>query len=269
MNHKPTLSDIHYYPIKSCAGTAVTSARLDALGLIHDRRWMVVKPDGTFLTQRKLPHMALIRPRVLAQGLRLEAPDMPAIRVPASSKQSPTLKVTVWKSICETADAGDAVARWLSDFLGTECRLVGIGERFKRRVNPDFALDNDSVGFADGYPLLLTNNASLKDLNDRLSGPLPMDRFRPNLVLSGALAFAEDGWRRIKIGALEFHLVKPCARCVVTTVDQATGQQGEEPLITLAGYRRAADGGVLFGQNLIHVQKQGQIHVGDPVEVLA
>lgn len=269
MTQPMTLAGLYCYPVKSCAGTALEAAELDAFGLIADRRWMVVQPDGVFLTQRKLPKMALIRPHLMNEGLCLEAPGMSALEVPAPPSCAPAVRVTVWNSTCQAVDAGDQAARWLSDFLEAECRLVGIDDRFQRRVNPEFALDDDSVSFADGFPLLLTNSASLEDLNRRLTDPLPMDRFRPNLVISGALPFAEDRWECIKIGKVTFHLVKPCARCVVTTVDQATAQQGEEPLVTLAGYRRAEDGGILFGQNLIHTPKRGRIRVGDPIEVLA
>ena len=262
------LAAIHCYPIKSCAGFALEHARLDAYGLEHDRRWLVTDPGGQFLSQRDWPRMALIRPAVLAKGLELSAPGMEPLQVPIPSKRSPQRQVTVWRDHCTALDAGDEAARWLSDFLKMGCQLVRMGPGFQRPVSAPFAVGDDQVSFADGFPFLLASTASLEDLNARLQEPLPMDRFRPNLVISGAQPFAEDCWAQIRIGDVVFHAVKPCARCTVTTVDQTTGVRGKEPLITLASYRKTADGRILFGQNLIHQPKGGQVSVGDFVEVI-
>jgi hypothetical protein len=163
-------------------------------------------------------------------------------------------------------DAGDEAAEWLGRFLGTSCRLVCLPDDRVRAVDPEFARPGDQVGFADGFPFLVIARASLDDLNARLPEPLSMVRFRPNLVIGGATPYAEDGWRRIRVGALELRLVKPCSRCTVPTVDPATGERGPEPLRTLTGYRRRGNK-VYFGQNAVH-DGIGELAVGDPVEVL-
>jgi uncharacterized protein YcbX len=199
--------------------------------------------------------------------LRLNAPGMSPLALDPV-RQGSTRNVIVWRDRCPAVDQGPDVARWLSDFLVTDCRLVRMAEEHVRRVDRRYAVgDGDQVGFADGYPFLLISEESLADLNARLSSPLPMNRFRPNIVVSGGTAFQEDQWRRIRIGDIDFDLVKPCARCVITTTDQATAERGKEPLITLAGFRRSRRG-VLFGQNMIH-SGPGTIRHGDLVEVLA
>lgn len=262
------LTGLYAYPIKSCAGMSLEVGELDQYGLVNDRRWLVVDEFGMFKTQRELPNLALIQPKPSDCGLTLNAPGMESVEVskPSDAKIS---NVTVWRNQCEADDAGDEVAQWLSDYLKTSCRMVTIGNSFKRPVNPDHALNNDEVSFADGYPFLIVSQASLEDLNSRLETPLPMNRFRPNFVVSGTEAFAESDWKMFKIGENTFHNVKPCARCVVTTVDQSTGEQGKEPLTTLATFRKTDDGRILFGENLIHEQKQGQLRVGDSVEILS
>lgn len=260
------LSAIYRYPVKSCAGHPVETIRFDAFGPEGDRRWMVTDPTGKFLTQRQWPRMALVRPEPAGDGLRLHAPGIAPLEVPFP-RNAPLQPVTVWQSACQAADAGEGAASWLSDVLQTPCRLVAMHDAFRRAVNPEYARDGDQVGFADGFPLLLISQASLDDLNARLSAPLPMDRFRPNLVVSGCAPYAEDGWKRLRVGGMTLHSVKPCARCTVTTVDQATGQRDAEPLKTLATYRRTDDGRILFGQNLVHTPKTGRIEVGMAVEV--
>jgi uncharacterized protein YcbX len=174
-------------------------------------------------------------------------------------------EVAIWRDRCDAIDQGDAAAEWASAFLGASCRLVRIADDTVRPVDRDFAVsEGDQVGFADGYPFLLTTEESLADLNDRMAQALPMDRFRPNIVISGFEPFAEDDWRRIRIGEIAFAVVKPCARCPITTTDQATAKRGQEPLRTLATYRQVPGKGVMFGQNLIH-ESTGIIRVGDPV----
>lgn len=262
------LTAIHCYPIKSCAGSALDQARLDEFGVEHDRRWLVTDPACRFLSQRDWPRMALIRPTVLANGLRLSAPGMEPLVVPSPAQQAPQRQVTVWHDHCIALDAGEGAAQWLSSFLGMSCRLARMGPQFQRPVNAQYAVGHDQVSFADGFPFLLASSASLEDLNARLPEPVPMNRFRPNLVVSGAQPFAEDGWAQIRIGDVVFHAVKPCARCTVTTVDQGAGVRGKEPLVTLATYRKTNDGLILFGQNLIHHPKEGRLRVGDRVEVM-
>ncbi len=262
------VSQLYFYPVKSCAGTALDAAAIGPRGIKYDRQWMVIDEDGYFLTQRQLSRMALIRPEINeAEGvLKLNAPEMPEIAVKLNS-EGQNLSVTVWDDNCRALYEGDEVAHWLTQFLGVKSRLVKFAFDYVRQVDQRFAKrENDQVAFADGFPFLLISEASLADLNGRLSEELPMNRFRPNIVLSGAEAFAEDTWKKIGINGIQFDVVKPCARCVITTVNQNTGVASAEPLKTLAGFRRR-DGKVLFGQNLTHAS-QGTIAIGDSVDIL-
>lgn len=260
-----TLRGIHRYPVKSLAGEAFQALGVSPRGLVFDRHWMLVDAQDRFLTQRQQPRMTLIRARVDTAGvLHLRAPGMPDIAVGAGGTQR--VQVCVWDDRLTAAPSGDAADTWLSDFLGIACRLVGFAEEIRRPVDPDYALPSDQVGFADGFPFLLISQASLDDLNGRLAKPVPMLRFRPNLVVAGCEPYAEDGWRRIRIGDLTFRVAKPCSRCVIPTIDLETAERGREPMQTLLGYRRR-DNKVYFGQNLIH-DGVGQLAVGMSVEVL-
>lgn len=266
---KLTVTGLFHYPIKSCGGSSLGEAAVGSRGIIHDREFMIVDATtGLFLTQRELPRMALIRPRMEGDLLRLDAPGMSRLTV-EPVRQGATRRVLVWHDRCPAVDQGPDIAGWLSEFLKSDCRLVRMADDHVRRVNRRYAVsDGDQVGFADGYPFLLISEESLVDLNARLSSPLPMNRFRPNIVVTGgAVPYLEDTWRCVRIAGIDFHLVKPCARCVITTTDQDTGERGKEPLTTLAGYRRT-NRGVLFGQNMIH-GNSGAIRRGDLVEVLA
>lgn len=271
------LSGLFIYPVKSLRGIALQSAGIDALGLVGDRRFLVTDEHGRFLTQRTLPRMALIETELTPTELILRAPQIGCCIVPLVGPKPPVIKsVSVWKSIGLIAeDCGDEPAGWLSTVLSVTCRLVRIGEHFRRPVlNPQKARAGDVFAFADGYPFLAMGEASLADLNDRLLArreeAVPMNRFRPNLVISGIAAFAEDMWPRFKIGSVTFRAARPCARCVVTTTDQLTAQRATEPLRTLATYRRDPEdsSSVNFGQNLIHETKTGSLRIGDPVSVL-
>ena len=266
MTKAPILSAIYIYPVKSCRGISVASARLDAWGLEHDRNWMVVNTDGGFLTQRQFPRLALVETALEPDSLRLIAPSMPSLRLSLSGKLGEEVDVTVWGDRCQAIDQGDEAAGWFSTFLGVSCRLVRMGERFIRPVDPNYAPQNVQVSFADGFPLLMISEASLAELNTRCSEPLPMNRFRPNLVVSGSTPYAEDSWQTVSIGEATLHVVKPCQRCIITTIDQTTAVGGREPLKTLATYRRIK-GGVIFGQNLVHAGT-GEVRIGNTVEVL-
>jgi uncharacterized protein YcbX len=257
---------LYLYPIKSCAGMSLPSATLDRRGLVGDRRFMVVDGDGRFISQRELPRLALIVPRIAAGTITLTAAGSAPVTVPVID-DGPRCMVMVWRDTCSAIDQGDEVGRWLSAHLGVGCRLVRLADETVRRVDPTYATrPEDEVSFADAYPLLLIGEASLEDLNARLATPLPMNRFRPNVVVRGSAPFEEDGWRDIVIGGVRATVVKPCARCVTTLVDQATGERGKEPLRTLATYRRRGDGEVYFGQNVIHAM-EGTIAVGDRLDV--
>lgn len=261
------VSEVTIYPIKSCAGISLSSASTTSRGFEYDRYWLITQPDGTFLTQREFPKMVHIQTRVENNRLYFNAPDMPEMSVYAKFVGT-ELEVRVWKTTgIETYDYGDNAAQWLNNYLGIETRLVRMKDTYQRPVDPTYAMqDTDQVGFADGYPFLLISQASLDDLNERLDQPVPMNRFRPNIVVTGTEPFAEDTWRRVKVGEVVFEVVKPCARCVVTTTDQITGERGKEPLKTLATYRDNGNG-VMFGQNLIH-HHLGKVKVGDKVKVL-
>lgn len=257
---------LHVYPVKSCAGIARSRFAVDARGPEDDRRWMVVDPDFRFVTQRECPAMALVRVEREGEALRLLADADAPLELPAAGCEGPRVDVVVWRDTCAAIDQGDEAARWLSERLARPVRLVRMADDTERRVNPLRSPEYAVTGFADGYPFLLIGEASLDDLNRRLPEPLPMDRFRPNVVVSGSEPYAEDTWRRIRIGALELEFAKPCGRCAITTTDQATAARGKEPLRTLARYRRLDDEAV-FGSNFVH-RAQGAIAVGDAIEVL-
>lgn len=258
------LQALYRYPVKSLRGQEFRSLPVDARGFAADRRWMVVDAGGRFLTQRQQARMALVDTRVDDGVLHLAAPGMSPLTVAAAGGARMT--VQVWQDSLEAAPVGDAADRWLSEFLGRDCHLVQLPDEVRRPVDPDYATAGEQVGFADGFPFLLISQASLDDLNARLDTPVPMLRFRPNLVVGGCGPFAEDGWRRIRIGDLSFRVAKPCSRCVIPTVDIDTGERGREPLATLIRYRRR-DNKVYFGQNLLH-DGPGHLEVGMRVEII-
>lgn len=260
-----TLTALYRYPVKSLRGAACTALDVDERGLRYDRHWMVVDRHGRFLTQRQCARMALIETRVDGKGvLHLQAAGVPVIRIaPGTGARRP---VQVWQDRLEAVDAGDAAADWLSGLLAIHCRLVHFDREQVRPVDPAYAGPADEVGFADGFPFLLISQGSLDALNARLARPVPMLRFRPNLVIGGCPAHAEDHWRRVRIGDLTLRVVKPCARCIVPTIDPDTAQRGREPLHTLSTYRRH-DNRIYFGQNLVH-DRPGRLEVGMPVDVL-
>lgn len=264
---QPILSAIHLYPIKSCGGSSLQEGEADARGLKYDRHWLVVTPEGAFLTQRDEPRLALIQPQLEADTLTIRAAGMSPLHIPLGLGGE-RMEVSIWRDRCSAYHQGSEAAQWFSDFLKTETCLVRMADDQVRRVNPKYARrEDDQVGFADAYPFLLISEGSLNDLNSRMSSPLPMNRFRPNLVVSGVTPYAEDEWTQVQIGEMIFDLVKPCVRCVITTTDQVTAKRGKEPLRTLATYRDLPEKGVIFGQNLIHAAP-GKIKVGDPVKVI-
>ena len=261
-----TLSGLYLYPMKSAQGHALSEWPLDALGLARDRRYMAVDTAGRFMTQRRHPIMALLQTELVDDGLVLRFPGQGEHHVtrPTGAEAS---EVEIWGESVAGHDTGEDTANWLSTALGQACRLVFMAEDTHRPVDANYASPGDRVSFADGFPLLLISQASLDELNGRLQQPITMARFRPNLVVSGTAPFAEDDWRRIQIGDTVLDIVKPCARCVMTTVDPLTGIKGKEPMKTLSTYR-TIDGNVIFGQNVIH-RSRGLLRVGERVEVLA
>jgi len=267
------VATLHLYPVKGCRGTSPAAALTQARGFAGDRRWMIVDADGRFISQRTRPPLALVIPDLRPGLLELAAPGHPPLLVPLNDDGGPRAgaaavrDVVIWNDTVAAVDAGDEAAAWLSGAVGESARLVHMPDGARRAVNERYGAPGDHVSFADAYPYMLISTASLDDLNARLPRPLPMNRFRPNLVVTGCAPYAEDGWRRVRIGPVVFRVVKPCIRCTVTTVDQATGTpDGPEPLRTLAGYRNA-DGGVRFGMNLI-AEGEGLVRAGEEVELL-
>lgn len=261
------LSQINIYPIKSCKGISVDSWDLEPRGLKYDRRWMVVDDEGVFLTQREHPRMTNIAVEIKPDHLRVRAPGVSTIEIPFDLPSEEHVPVVVWDDTVEAVSVGLEASEWFSTYLGISCELVAMTERSIRPVDAAYAIQNDVVSFADAYPLLLISEGSLADLNSRLATPLSMKRFRPNLVVQGCEPFAEDSWKEIMIGTVKLHVVKPCARCTITTVDPDTGMRGQEPLRTLATYR-SVNNQVMFGQNVLHAT-DGSLHVGDAVNILS
>jgi uncharacterized protein YcbX len=259
------LSELWRFPVKSLRGRRFSALAVTARGFAHDREWMVVDPAGRFLTQRQQPRMALVDAAVRDGQLQLAAPGMPSLDV-AAGDDGVGLEVQVWGDRCAALAPDPAADAWLSRFLDAPCRLVRQPADAVRRVDPGYAGPGDQVGFADGFPFLLISQASLDDLNRRLASPVPMLRFRPNLVVTGTAPYEEDRWRRIRIGDLTLRVAKPCSRCVIPTIDPATAERAAEPLRTLMSYRRR-DNKVYFGQNLLH-DGVGRLAEGMVVEVL-
>lgn len=261
------IKSLHYYPVKSCAGIDLTRAIVSGRGLENDRLFMVVDDNNIFMSQRKYHTMALIKLHLLKKTITFSAPGMPLLSINFSDIGKEE-NVVIWKNKCLAIDQGKDPADWLSSFLETPCKLVMMEKSFQRKLDPHFALsENSHTGFADGFPFLLISQESLDDLNARLKTQIPMNRFRPNIVVEGCNAYDEDKWRKVKIGDITFELVKPCVRCVVTTIDQSTLNISKEPLATLATYRVSPLGGVIFGQNLIH-HNTGILNIGDNIQVL-
>ncbi len=258
------LHSIYIYPLKAARRVVLASARVEERGLRHDRRWMAVDADGRFLSQREVPSLALVRVGLESGDLVLEAPGMRAAVVRVPSLHAPTVPVKIWKDTVQASVAAPEAEAWMTSYLGRPCRMAYMPDRTFRRLDPDIA--SGIVSFADGYPLLLTTQASLQSLNSRMETPVEMTRFRPNVVIAGSRPYEEDNWRRIRVGGVRFRVVKPCDRCVVTTIDQDTGEQGKEPLKTLGRYRKRGSG-VYFGQNLVP-ESRGEVRLGDSVEVL-
>lgn len=287
------LSEINIYPVKSLRSIPLTESLVEKRGLRFDRRWMLTDRDGMFFTQREVPKMATVSLEVNVNGLIASADGVEPIAIPGEPDSGERMRVTVWDSVVDAISYRGAINEWFGDVLGRNCRLVLMPDSTERHVSERFDTGDDTVSFADGYPLLLIGEGSLDELNERLYDrykdeefgeklPLPMNRFRPNVVVEGIDPFAEDRWARVKIGEAAFRVVKPCARCVITTVDQARGEfDGKEPLKILSSFRAAKKvfpttfewfglqpTYALFGENLIPENPGAVIRVGDEVGVL-
>jgi uncharacterized protein YcbX len=268
----PVVSSLFVYPIKSCKGVACTSLPFDRRGPRLDRRWMLVDLDGKFLTQRQNPRLGRIQPHLSPEDFAREEAQL---KVSASGMEDfcPPLEphsrteVEVWGFRGPAWDLGDECATWFSDAIGQSCRLVRFADDVQRKTSQRHTRRASEVAFSDGYPVLLLSVESLRELNRRLDEPVPMNRFRPNLVVRDAQPFAEDTWGEVRAPDLTLSVVKPCERCVITTIDQNTLTSDKEPLKTLAGFRRK-DGAVVFGQNCVH-HGTGTIRVGDALSVFS
>lgn len=256
------ISSLTIYPVKSMAGVSLATAELDEMGLRWDRRWMLIDDQGQFLTARKQPSLLCIQPEVSDDGqLTLQFPSGSVLPVPSVDSEMPEIPATVWDDSVKARHLSNEVDTAISDYLGQSARLVFVEQETIRQVDLNYAQQGDRTGFSDGFPLLLISEASLADLNQRMDKPLPMTRFRPNIVVSGCEAYEEDAWGQLQSPDLTLDIVKPCSRCIMTTVDPASGERdGKEPLATLKTYRQIGNK-VMFGQNVIHRQT-GQLQVG-------
>jgi uncharacterized protein len=272
---------IHIYPMKAGRAVDLGQSLVEPWGLAGDRRWLLVDEDGRFVSQREEPSLARVtithtRPAIPtthdpASGpITVSVAGRPGCRIAPPGRTAPMIKASIWSSVVLAAAAGPAADAWFSGYLARPVRLVYLDDPTRRPVDPDYGQDGDTVSFADGYPLLLTSTGSLEELNRWLTDdgeqPVPMTRFRPSAVVTGAPPWTEDHWRRVRIGAVSFRVAKPCGRCVVTTIDQVTGERGSQPLKML-GRRRHIGQQLVFGQNLIP-DSTGTIQVGDPLEIL-
>lgn len=256
------LTNIYIYPIKSMGGIELTSAVAEERGLQYDRRWMLVDDEGVFMSQRNHPKMALLRTSIDDNNLVVSAPNGGRIEMPLIGFSDSIVSVEVWETECKGQIVGEDYNNWFSDQLETKCRLVFMGDH-DRLIDPK---KTGKVSFADGYPFLVLGKSSLDDLNSRLDEAVPINRFRPNLVFSGDTPFQEDNWEDFQIGEIDFNGVKPCARCIVTTIDQETSKRSKEPLKTLSIFRKI-DNKIYVGLNAT-VKKEGIIKVGDEITVV-
>lgn len=264
------LEGLFVYPFKSARGIAEDEVRVGPTGFEWDRHWMAVDSTGKFLSQRTHPRLALVVPEIAHDSLALNAPGQPALTLPLQPAGPGRVAVRVWDDECAAIDQGDAAARWLSGFLGQDVRVVRVIPQPGRLANPKYAgAEPKPVTFVDGYQILVCNRASLEDLNTRMPQPVPMERFRPNIVLGGLPPFAEDRIDRIRLGAITLRLVKPCTRCVIAATDQQTGELSTNPLPVLRTFRFDRSLlGVTFGENAVVLEGSGcLLRRGCPVEV--
>jgi uncharacterized protein len=262
------VSDIYIYPIKSLGGFRVTEAMVTATGFQYDRRWMLVDKYTKFMTQRQVAAMALLQTAITTDGVYVYHKQHPEknINIPFLLEPAGIKQVQVWDDICEAwCYDSTAINSWFSEILETECELVYMPEDTKRMVDTEYAKNNETTSFSDGYPFLIIGQSSLDELNSKLAEPLPIDRFRPNIVFTSGEPHEEDSWKHITINGVDFYGVKTCARCVVTTIDQQTAVAGKEPLKTLAAYR-SVNNKIKFGMNLLH-KGTGVIRVGEIIAI--
>jgi uncharacterized protein YcbX len=263
-----TISKLFIYPIKSLGGFEVSAAILTDRGFQYDRRWMLVDANNQFLTQREYPEMSLLQTAIENNGLVIFHKNNPTDRLilPLQPVAATTCKVKVWDDECDAQLLSDMADEWLSQKLAMRCRLVYMPDIERRKVDERYAQNNEITSFSDGYPILMIGQASVDDLNSRLTDPLPINRFRPNIVFTGGEPYEEDTMGHLVINGINMYGVKLCSRCVLTTINQTDGVKGLEPLKTLAGYRKAGNN-IFFGQNILFKQT-GRLMVGDSLEII-
>jgi len=264
-----TVTALNIYPVKSCKGIALEQALIADTGFARDREWLIARPDGQFITQRQEPRLALITTALTDDALILSAPEIGTLTIPLAVHGDP-VEVTCWRDKCAAFDTGAEAAAWLEAHLGKPHRLVKFDPSRRRSSSREWTRDVEAITqFADGFAFLAISQASLDDLNGRLARPLPMNRFRPNLVIDGLPPFGEDDVHEFTGEGIRLRIVKPCTRCAITTTDQTTGQRdGDEPLRTLRSYRFSRElKGVMFGQNVILIEGAGRrLQVGQQLE---
>ena len=265
MINQPFLSEIYIYPVKSLAGIKVSNWVVNKRGLLHDRKWMLIDSDNKFLSQRRLPKMTLIKTQIIDNTLLLSTATSGSISLLLNPDDGEECVTTLWKDQCVAKTTTKEADQWLSDFLNIDCQLVYQPENSIRTVDQQYATPTDTVGFSDGFPFLITSEASLASLNEAMGLQLPMLRFRPNLVISQCESYAEDSWREITINNIGFRLPKPCSRCPVPTINLETAVRAKEPLATLNKIRRW-NNRVFFGQNALH-NVEGALSLGDVVTI--
>lgn len=264
-----SIAELWLYPIKSCGGIRVAEAELADYGIRYDRMFMLVNESGEHITQREFPSLAVVMPKIADEIMTLRAEGMEEIQVPLATESMEIRAVSIWGHHSPAHDAGNTVSDWFSEYLNAPVRLVRIGGEFKRTVDSGIITFTREVSFSDSYPLLVISRASLNALNERLPTPVPMNRFRPNVVVEHAETFSEDSWRIIRVGEAELHFGKQCSRCVITTIEQTTGQpDGKEPLATLNIFRKDHRGKVVFGSYFAHVRPGVVLREGDEITIV-
>jgi uncharacterized protein YcbX len=262
-----SVSELYIYPIKSLGGISLDVARLTDKGLQYDRRWMLVDMNNRFITQREFPVMSLLQVSLTEESLRIQHKKISGetLFIPFQPQSNEMQMVEIWEDKCKAQLVSHEADEWFSDMLVMQCRLVYMPDTTNRNVDSMYAMNKEITSFSDGYPMLMIGQSSLDDLNSHLPEPLPMNRFRPNIVFTGGKPFEEDTMEHFVINEIDFFGVKLCSRCAITTIDQDEATKAKEPLKTLATYRMQ-DNNVYFGQNLLS-KGEGEIHIGDLIEI--
>lgn len=265
-----TITELHIYPVKSLAGIRLNTSKLSSFGLMHDRRWMIVDENGLFLTQRKKPQMATIKTSLNTTGQLTLSHKNNTLEIP-TTQDNKLIEVTVWNDSLMATHVCPKVDLWISAILEQKCHLVHMPEQSKRQIDTKFAQSNQFVSFADAFPLLAISQASLDDLNQRLDSNVNINRFRPNIVVDGCPAFAEDNWLNFSINSLEYSTAKPCSRCIMPSINQETGQQDQKQMLAVLNRYRQFDKKIKFGQNILYKNsaniKNQKISVGDEIKL--